>query len=97
MQQIALSLENYQPQKVSFRSERDEIVFNITERINSDREANHWRYKANGKWKKTYPVTLKGIAMKVRHVSTEDLRVFHAECKQARCYSEWFFGRLKMI
>ena len=97
MIQISLTLENYTPLTTTCKSERAEIVKTFVDSINAERKANRWGYRIGEKWKKTYPATGRGIAMKLSHVKgNSNLRDFLSECRQARSFSEYFFGRLKV-
>ena len=94
---MSLLVKDYAPQQTTCRSERAEIIKSFVDSINAEREANKWRYKAGDKWKKLYPVTGKGIAMKCSHIKDlGELRYFNSECRQARSYGEYFYGRLKV-
>ncbi len=95
MLQIALSLKNYAPEKTTCKSERAELIKQFVDAINLERADCKWRYKVGEKWKKLKPVTGRGIAIRCSHVDMYDLRYFYSECKQARSFSEYFFGRLK--
>ena len=72
--------------KAKIVNERQAILAEALEKINRDRVGT--KYK---------PMTGKGIAMKVAHVSTPDLKDFLMQCgKYKGGFSKCFFGSLRV-
>jgi hypothetical protein len=88
MQNIQELLKNRKleesPPKKRFTNERQYIIEQMVQRINSEREGTKWK-----------PVTWKQINGMVRHLKGFELNWFYVEaCKRAN-FSKYFFWALK--
>ena len=72
-------------QETKITNERQAIIKDILDEINKERVGTEWK-----------PITAKAVAMKVAHLSTNDLRYFFSVCKKADHFGKCFFGRLKV-
>ena len=72
------------PKKSGPNSERAYYIGLITEEINKGRVGT--KYKA---------ITPRGIALKVGHLTTPDVKDFYYQCEKSDNFSKCFFGRLK--
>lgn len=66
------------------RNERDEIISNMQERINKEREGTKWK-----------PLSVRAVVMKVSHLKGFELNWFYCECCKAESFGRYFFGKLK--
>jgi len=75
-------LKNYKKEKTEIKSERADLIKQFTEILDSDRIKN--KYK---------PLGAKYYAIKMSHLSTQDLYWFLSYCKDAKNFSStWWFS-----
>jgi len=85
-----MNLDNYittytTPPETAIKSERDEFIRNFTERINGERRGT--KYK---------PMSVKAVAVKLAHLTIQDLHYFYKICSEADSFGKVFFGALKV-
>ena len=66
-------------------NKRQFVLSEILQKLNKQREGTVYK-----------PITPKTLAMKIAHVKTPDLEIFHYQCEKSKNYSKCFFGRLKV-
>jgi hypothetical protein len=66
------------------RNEREEIIENIRERLNKDREGSKWK-----------PLVHMAVKLKVKHLDDWDLKFLYDKCKRAKSFGSCFFWNLK--
>ena len=70
--------------KSKITSERQSVIAEALKIINKEREGTKWK-----------PMTGRGLAIKVSHLSTSDLKYHHYNCSKAKEYGRLFFGLLR--
>jgi len=85
MKNISDLVKNYEVKKTKITNERQYILSLFEEEVNKARE------KAGYK-----PLSSKALAVKLGHLSTEDLKVFHSQCKNANNFNKYFWWALKV-
>lgn len=84
---IKISLEAIKNRKntVKARNEREELLEQFREMLNSDRVKSGYK-----------PLTFVSLVMILKHVPTGDLYPFYKKCLNARIFAQCFWGSLKV-
>jgi len=80
------AFKNYRAEKVkAARSKRDDFISRFQERINAERLGTKFK-----------PLTARVVALKVSHLTIQDLDYFWKQCDKADNFGKVFFGSLKV-
>ncbi len=82
MQKVTTLLKPIKRTKLT--SQRQLIIKDCLDRINAERQGT--KYK---------PMTPRTLAIKLGHLTTEDIKFHHAQCCKVKNYGRLFFGLIK--